>query len=205
MKATKLPIPVNQDAKDEYLEMIKDADKFTEFPVLNHNPFIVDVSRSLKTKFKSDGVVKAGRTSLINEETGEVVDDVHFYGQRKVVDTETFVKIFSGRLKDIFDLSKTAVNVLLYIIDSIQKPMNINRDVVYLDIEDIGNWCGYSAKSTAYQGLVELMKAGMIAKYKKRNFYYIDPSLIFNGNRVLIYDEYIRKEADYFDDKSLKK
>ena len=190
---------VPSDRYRDYLESVKDCNKYGEFPEMDHNPFVSKMAGQFSIKKKFVGEVnEVGSTQFVNEETGEVFDKVNLFARKKMVDEATFVKMFTGRLKDIFDLSKTAINVLLYIMDAIQLPVNINRDIIYLDVNDIMHWCGYGNNSPVYKGMTELIKAGMMAKSQMKNMYFIDPTVIFNGDRMVVMEEYIKKEKNYF-------
>ena len=198
------PIPIRPEVV-EYFETIKDIDKFQEFPVIEINPFIAPMQNNMNVKhlnqYASDGT---GRRDVVDQTTGEVYKDVRFFKRTEEVDSDKFVKIFSGRLRDLFDLSKTAINVFFFILDEMQKPYNINASMIYIDIQACQEFCEYSATKQVYLGLTELLRSGIIAKSHKRHLFYVDPRIAFNGKRMVIVEEYIKKEADFFDDEALK-
>ena len=196
--------PVDDSKNSEYFDIIKDVEKYSDVPAVNHNPFVASAINNVTIKKKFDGTVQGyGKGNLVNDETGEVVE-VHTFRKGKEVDSNAFKKIFNSRLKDIFNLSKTGITVFGYFIHALQSPVNVNRDCIYIDVDEAMSWCEYNSNVSVYNGLTELIKEGLIAKSHMRNMFYIDPNAIFNGNRLVIYEEYIKKEDNYFDDKSLK-
>ena len=198
---TNTPVTVKPEV-EEYFEAIKDIDKYQELPCIDINPFMATMINGMMIKKDMGRVDGVGRAELVDKTSGEIVETTTFY-TKKIVDADTFVKIYSNRLKDLFDLSKTAIKVFFYFIDQMNKPYNINTSMILIDIQECVDYCDYSANTQVYAGLIELVKAGIIAKAHRRNLFHIDPNTVFNGNRMMVMEEYIKKEADYFDDKSL--
>lgn len=200
---TNTPVTVKPEV-EEYFEAIKDIDKYQELPCIDINPFMATMINGMMIKKDMGRVDGVGRAELVDKTSGEIVETTTFY-TKKIVDADTFVKIYSNRLKDLFDLSKTAIKVFFYFIDQMNKPYNINTSMILIDIQECVDYCDYSANTQVYAGLIELVKAGIIAKAHRRNLFHIDPNTVFNGNRMMVMEEYIKKEADYFDDKSLSR
>ncbi len=106
----------------------------------------------------------------------------------------------------MFNLSKTAIKVFGYIMDELAEPRNINQHCIYLNVQDAMEWCEWRARNMVYTGLTELIAAGFIARASKPpNHYWIDPKTAFNGNRVIVLQEYIKDEnrelgGDLYDD-----
>ena len=111
------------------------------------------------------------------------------------VDSEGFVKIFTKNVRSIFDLKPTTQRVLQYLMVELQKTPN--AESVYLA------WFGaeeyFSAESlnvsrTSFQrAMKELLLKGFIAESTKANQVWINPQLIFNGDRMTFINEYRMK------------
>ena len=192
------------DKYESYLELVRQADKFSELPMPKDNPF----RYKLQTKIGIQRVVKGsvnavGSVDIIDRNTGEVVsgaEENRVFVKRERVDDDIFVKLYSDRIKAMFNLSHPAIKIFGYFLHIMQRPENINRDVVYLDMKDCQEFCGYKTHPMIYTGLKELVVNGFIARHPRQNHFYVDPNVAFNGNRIVVMEEYVRKETDYFEE-----
>ena len=71
----------------------------------------------------------------------------------------------------------------------------------------------YSSKSSIFIGLGQLLKAEIIARGPSDSLYYINPLVVFNGNRVTYAKTYVKKikkldinpnQMDIFDSQQIK-
>jgi hypothetical protein len=112
--------------------------KLTSAPIYDYNPFIDDMVGELKIKRKTQ-ILKASDNSnsvlLINND-GEHVGHSAFMRQLEV-DEDKFAKIFISQLGALWDLKKTSLRVLTYILATV-KP---NTDIVYFDWKDCMEFC----------------------------------------------------------------
>lgn len=123
---------------------------------------------------------------LVNQETGEITGTSVVTYRR--VDEEEFVKIFVKNIALTFDLSSAgikALNVLLY---AVQRYC-IGRDRVSLDIYVLEEFLKENPNAklsypTFRRGITELENMKIIAKTLKPADYFINPSFVFNGNRI---------------------
>ena len=152
---------------------------------------------------------KIAAVDIYDKNTGELVssaEENRIFVNKQHVDKKKFVKIYYDRLSIMFNLSKTAIKVFGYIMDELAEPRNINQHCIYLNIQDAMEWCEWRARNMVYTGLTELIAAGFIARASKPpNHYWIDPKTAFNGNRVIVLQEYIKDEnkelgGDLYDD-----
>ena len=54
----------------------------------------------------------------------------------------------------------------------------------------------YKTKESVYQGLAQLLKAEIIARGPSDSFYFINPLVAFNGNRVTYAKTYVKKKKE---------
>ena len=164
---------------------------------------IVKVSESQKYKsnpFLESGIIKmdkgkstviAGSTKniLVDSESGEVqgVTILHKY---KEVDKTQFVKLFVNEVSALFDLSKTGLKTFGYILTSLRP----NDDIIYIYLPDLLKYAEWGSTVPAYRGLGELIANKIIAPSVKPNMWYINPNIVFNGDRVLFVKEYRLKQ-----------
>lgn len=70
------------------------------------------------------------------------------------------------------------------------KPKN---DMIMFILEDCLEYTKYTSKGTVYRGLAELVKAEIIARGINENLWFINPLIVFNGDRVSFTKTYVRK------------
>lgn len=159
--------------------------KFRDLPVFDQNPFIQPIVE-IRTKKK---LVRMGTSQQAAfTEDGEYIGESRMMVARKV-DSEEFVKVFKDQISLIFDLTKTAQKILVYII----KSLGINKDYVVFDKVKAKDISGLSSTASLYAGLTELMNKGVLAKSHLPLMYYINPAIIFNGDRLTIVNQWVKE------------
>lgn len=164
-----------------------DIVKFSEFPKYHDSPFMEKLT-TIKHRNKT---MKMSREPIqfIDKSTGEISDTALFLHVKEEVDKESFVKIFKGQLRSLFDLNKTALKVAGYLMEALP----INKDMVLFDLQECLEYTGFANKKSVYDGLAELLEKEILAKSDKINVFFINPSIAFNGNRMIIVNDYKRK------------
>lgn len=145
-----------------------------------HNPFKDELILQLgKKKIKSGGI------GHYVGEGGEVITTGAIYYD-KVYDKETFVKVYSDKIRLIFELKRSTQKVLQFLIVELQKTPN--ADSIYLPWFDAEHYfSGESIKmgrTTFHRALHELLDKKFIAESTSPNRFWLNPSFIFNGNRM---------------------
>lgn len=166
--------------------------KLSDMPVYEDNPF----NEALITKLNSTGKTKftqfmaVGNKEIIDKATGEVMDSTgHMVmGRQKVVDSDEFTKVYFKELKNSLNASKGDMQVLIYLSNNLE----YNQNFVLFDIDDCIKQTMLS-DTTIYRSLANLCDAGIIARSDKFYKYFINPVMMFKGDRITLVDEYIRK------------
>lgn len=154
------------------------------------NPFLENMI--VPVKGKKIQLSKLGKDDnvLINQNTGEVLG-THVTTYKRV-DGEQFIKLFTANMSLTFDLSSAglkAFNVLVWIV---QKSA-ISRDEVDFDQLVLDDFLEEHkdnepplrlSLATFKRGINELEKAQIIAKTLRQGRYFINPNLVFNGDRI---------------------
>lgn len=122
-----------------------------------------------------------------DEKTGEVVGQTAFF-REKTVDQEQFTKFYLSGFKAFFDLRPATIKVFGYILNLL-KP---NSDEFLFNYKDCMEVTKYSSV-TIFKALAELCKAEIIARGWNDVLYYINPMVVFNGDRVTFATTYINK------------
>lgn len=164
---------------------------FNKLERFSFNPFIGDDAFIIKKKNKT---ILAGTTKdiLVDSETGEV-RQATLFAKKKLIDAENFVKLYLTEIKNFFELSNKGIKALSYLTTILP----INKDLVYIHIPDLMEFCGFKSKETAYRAIKELIINKVIAISNKANLFYLNPKIMFNGDRIIFMNEYqIRDKKD---------
>lgn len=162
----------------------KNIVKISQVPKAEKNPFLDETQRSMVMKRKGV-LVGVGRKLLMDQDTGEM-SELKMLGQYHEIDQESFVKIYRKQVSVFFDLSRTGNKVLGFVLSKVEK----DTDEIYIYIPDLMEYCEWGEKRQAYRGLAELTSANIIWPSTKPNIWFINPSVLFNGNRVAFIQQY---------------
>ena len=174
--------------------MAKNELKLSDFQRNKENPFmkqaIEDIENHVVKKYKSStGSDKKAVVAVADTDTGEVFR-TSFIRQIEV-DEEQFAKLYLNNFAAFFDLSQAAIRVFGYIM-TCMKPKN---DMIMFILEDCLEYTKYTSTGTVYRGLAELVKAEIIARGINENLWFINPLIVFNGDRVSFTKTYVRKKS----------
>lgn len=128
---------------------------------------------------------------IINSETGEVEGQTAFMRFIEV-DEQKFAKVYLSQFSSFFDLSKSAIKVFGYILTIIPP----NKDSFYFIMEECLKYTGYSTDKSVFEGLASLIENNIIARSNNHVRYFINPLVVFNGNRVTFAKTYIKKREE---------
>lgn len=163
--------------------------KLTDFPKYESNPFAESVYETLSTKKKYRVLKNNSGTNgqlIVDNDNTDVVLGTSVFTSSEIVDEEKFVKIFLNQIALLWDLGKPAIKVFSYIMTVITP----NKDSFIFRKKLCMEFVNYSSEKPIFEGLAELIKVGIIAKTNYDFEFYINPALIFNGNRIVIAKEY---------------
>ncbi len=160
----------------------------------NDNPFVTtELLLDLHDKNVKVGTKRLDtNTQLIDKVTGEVKPMFSYTYTKQIIDSKKFTKMYTDNLGMIFGLSKGAQLVLRYICDSLIP----KADYVFINIEKCREYCEYKTRQSVYNSLEDLLKAEIIARTDDTYRYWINPSVLFNGDRMIFINEFIRKQED---------
>jgi hypothetical protein len=164
--------------------MSKKVPKVSDITKADKNPYLNEVRYGISMK-KRGILVGTSDKLLTNPVTGET-EQLKMVGSYKTVDPEQFVKIYTNRVSSMFELSKAGNKVFGYVLNKVE----MNSDEIYIYIQDLMLFCNWGEKRQAYQGLAELVAAQIIYPSTKPNIWFINPNILFNGDRVALIDQY---------------
>jgi hypothetical protein len=166
------------------------------FPVYDRNPFMAGVV--VKTKKKNLTVARGTKLTDVETEEEEMTTTI---AQIKHVDEEGFVKLFSANVKVYFDLTQPGLKVFLLMLQAVQKA--IGADKIYMThltatraAEDMGKPL---SRAVYDRGVRDLCEKKVIAVSDEAGWFFINPAILFNGDRARFVTEF-RKVAKAEDD-----
>ena len=164
------------------------AEKRTmEFQYNSVNPFLSSVIEYIEDS-KHRKRVGHSFQDVVDKSTGAVnKQKILILGEQKVVDTQEYSKVYMGSLSKFFGLSKKALVMLDYIMENIK----YGEDRICLYYPDVKDKTGM-VKTTMYSSIKQMLRVNMLAKASTPGCYYINPAVMFKGERITIVMDYIR-------------
>lgn len=172
----------------------KQETRISSFTRNEENPFmkqaIEGIENHVVKKYKSStGSDKKAVVAVADTGTGEVFK-TSFIRQIEV-DEEQFAKLYLSNFAAFFNLSTAAIRVFGYIL-TCMKPKN---DMVIFFLDKCKEYTEYKSKETIYKGLAELVNAEIIARGPADNLWFINPLIVFNGDRISFTKTYVKKHG----------
>ncbi len=162
------------------------------------NPFMPEVQT--KTRRVTN---RRGDMMLISNE-GEVVSNVAGFWEAEEVDSTKFVKLFVKGVKALKEL--TGAGTKLFEVLYIRVQENIGKDQVMMAFAAVDQALTPMSEATYTRGMRELIAKGFIAATPVQGVYWLNPSFVWNGDRLAFVKEYRKtstKKVIERDDKTL--
>lgn len=162
----------------------------SSYPAFQTNPFIDKTV--IKTRTKRLTVARG--STIIDMNTGEL-EGVTEVAQIFKVDEAQFIKVFTSHIASFFELGQGAYR-LMQIVFIITQQIQPHTDRIYMNPETLPKGLPKISSSSFYRALAELLEKDFLAKVESdTHWYFINPSLFFNGDRVRFITEYRKEEA----------
>lgn len=155
------------------------------------NPFIAGLVIKTKKKKKNTGTSEVYNAEGVSMDfEAAEVSQVHY------VDKGYFVKVMNKAIVAAFGMTAAGQKMFWYLMAEVAE--NVGGDSVYLHYSQAKSQRGKAArisKNIYYRGMAELEGAGFIAaNTQKKGFYWINPGMLFNGDRITLVNTYILKQ-----------
>ena len=170
--------------------------KLTDYPQNEHNPFAEKAVQEIQT-IKKRQTIKPPKNEegenkyWVIDDNGQKVAESVFVRETEV-DDEQFAKIFLGGLLNFWKISPRGIRVFTYVI----KQLRPGKDSFYFSTEECMKFTAYKTRGLVTSGLAELIGAGLIARSTDSIIYFLNPSILFNGNRLTFAKTYVRKRIE---------
>ena len=152
------------------------------------NPFVSGLSFKAVMKSKKANI-ELGTTVSSGASDGYVVDNPSKFSisHGYLVDTVPATKVFitTSARQYISGLSAQAKSLLWYIVGM----LDYNKDTVFLNAKKYMEENDVRSRVTFYKVRDELVDAGFITRHKKASTYWINPFIMFHGDRLKKYKD----------------
>ena len=101
-------------------------------------------------------------------------------------------KVYLSQFAAFWELTKPAIRVFGYVLTG----PKIKEDFFYFDMEDCMVSTEYTHRNNVLTGLTCLIECSRMACSTKSYKYFINPLVVFNGNRVTFAKTYIKKKKE---------
>lgn len=150
------------------------------------NPFMVEVET------KNRRVIHGSKESmvLVSQNSGEVVGNAAGFWESHEVDATQFVKLFISGVKALKALSSAGTRVFEVLYLRVQS--EVGKDLVNMGFWLVDQNITPMSEKTYIRGLGELIAKGFIALTPQPGLYWLNPSFVWNGDRLAFVKEYRR-------------
>lgn len=159
-------------------------------PSHKQNPFIGGSLVAVRGRKKN--YVIASEAMTLSDRSGQVQGTVQ-HSITRIVDDTSFVKVFADGIAGMYDLDRAGSKVFRFLFDEVQK--NPNQDRMHLYFMDALEEPWKIPKTTFFKGMAELLEKGFLAKSANPNMFFLNPSMMWNGDRFRFVQEYQRASA----------
>jgi hypothetical protein len=149
------------------------------------NPFLVEVTT--KTRRVTN---KRGDMMLVNNQTGEIQSNIAGFWEAEEVDSTKFVKLFVQGVKALKELTGAGTKVFEVLYLRVQD--NIGKDQIFMAFSSVDHALTPMSQATYKRGMAELIEKGFIAATPSQGMYWLNPSFVWNGDRLAFVKEYRR-------------
>lgn len=162
--------------------------KVHEFPKHDKNPFTDRFAMSVVDNTHGRVIKYARKDGQVISPDGEILSNGELIlGREYVVDKQKFIKVYVESLMLFSDLSKRAIMLFAALLQRLEK----DKTVVYLVPQEVVRDMGIS-EPTYYRALSELLNAKVLARHSASSvIYFINPALMFNGDRMTLVNRYV--------------
>lgn len=173
---------------------LQKIDRRTATTKYKKNPFLAETIASVDLGSKT---MTFGTGERVSQKTGEVTEAA--FKMTRVVDKSQFLMLYLGFQSSFWQLSQRAHKVLRVIFHEAQYRA-IGKDEIYLAwnvAEEVFESEGIKmSRATYFRGISELIEKRIIAESVRTGIFFLNPTLIFNGNRATFIQQIILNDDD---------
>lgn len=131
------------------------------------------------------------RKLIISKETGEIQGITGFYTRIKT-DKTHFLKVYADGIRALTGLSTAGMKVFIVMYDRIISNEGFGKDTIMLNYEMLNEEQQQQFSLRTFQrGITDLIKHEFLAETMQTGVYFVNPTFIFNGDRLALIKEYV--------------
>lgn len=73
--------------------------------------------------------------------------------------------------------------------------LSINSNAININMQSCVYDCGFKTRKSVYDGIIELLSKNIITRSSIAGRYWVNPLIIFNGDRIEFHNNYILQES----------
>jgi len=163
--------------------------KVTKHERFKENPFVEQAIEDITIVKKMHFITPKDKNEIqmIVSQSGVIEGQTAFLRYVEV-DEDKFAKLYLSQLASFWELSKPAIRVFSYMLN-ILKP---KQDSFILRMDECLEYTGYKHRKDINNGLSALIEAKIVARSNYEFEYFINPLVVFNGDRVTFAKTYVK-------------
>lgn len=184
--------------------MTNTIDRRSKNGVTRHssNPFLIQTIASANIGNKQLHFAVGRDETVVNTATGALNETQAAFKLTKVVDKSKFVMLYMALMNDFFKFSKSSQKLVRAILNEVSES-GIQKDSIYLNLDVVQDYLkshNESIGKTSYsKAIKDLIASSLIAESNRPNIWFINPAMIFNGDRASFITELIKENPDIVD------
>jgi len=128
---------------------------------------------------------------IVSSKTNEIEGITGFY-TRKTVDKTHFLKLYADGIRAMAGLSTAGMKVFMLVYDKVTSDEGFNKDIILLNYDMLSDDEQKEFGLRTFQrGITDLIKHDFLAETMQFGVYFINPTYIYNGDRLAFIQEYI--------------
>lgn len=159
-------------------------------PAYKESPFINGSLVAVQGRKKNYTIASGAMT--LSDKSGRIQGSVQ-HSITRIIDDTAFVKVFSDGIAGMYDLGSAGSKVFRFLFDEVQK--NKDQDRMYLYFMDALEDPWKIPKTTFFKGMAELLDKDFLAKSSNPNMFFLNPSMMWNGDRFRFVQDYQRASS----------
>ena len=167
----------------------------SDHPTHTSNPFLdqalEEIQGNAVKRYRSS--TNTGEKAILKatDDEGNVLGHTRFVRQIEV-DEAQFAKVYLNNFSAFYGLKEAGLRVFGYFMEKMmQSP---NQDMLIFLMDEALEHTRYTSKNSIWRGLGELVDNDILARGPADTLYYINPMVVFNGNRITFAKTYVKKK-----------
>jgi hypothetical protein len=167
--------------------------KLKDYKGFEENPFVEKAIAEIKVVKRQQVIRPANRNEIqMIVSSDGVVEGYTAFMRFVEVDEAQFAKVYISQFAAFWELTKPAIRVFGYILTAL-KPKS---DSFFFNLQLCKEHTGYNTNKSIFEGITALIDCNIIARSSNHNIYFINPLVVFNGDRVSFAKTYIKKKRE---------